>query len=118
MGKGGKPELTDDQSYVKLLLSSAQVSSIIGKGGSNIASLRSDHQVVVKMSRDSTFPEIGKQVCMIGGGQPAVAAALETVFKYVFPDEHASGAPTMLQAVVPALVERFDIEPFPDFSAK
>ena len=106
-GKGGGPSnplVTDDQSYVKLLFSSPQISAVLGKGGATAASLRTDHEVMVKMSKDSTFPEIGKQVCMIAGTQQAVAAALDTVFQYVFPDEHASGESTMLQAVVPAIV--------------
>merc|ERR1719171_913581 len=52
----------------------------------------------------STFPEIGKQVCMIGGTQQGVASALEAVLKFVFPDEYSSGEPTMVQAVIPSKI--------------
>ncbi|XGW05804.1 hypothetical protein V3C99_016282 [Haemonchus contortus] len=73
-----------NQVAVKILIPSAAVGAIIGKGGEAMRNLKSDHQCRVQMSKSSeTYPGTSERICLVKGRVQNVLGVIEVILQRI-----------------------------------
>ncbi|XGW05802.1 hypothetical protein V3C99_016281 [Haemonchus contortus] len=74
----------DNQLAIKILIPSAAVGAIIGKGGEAMRSLKNDHQCRVQMSKSSeTYPGTSERICLVKGRVQNVLGVIDVILQRI-----------------------------------
>ncbi|KAK5977886.1 RNA-binding protein Nova-1 [Trichostrongylus colubriformis] len=74
----------DSQLAVKILIPSAAVGAIIGKGGEAMRNLKNDHQCRVQMSKSSeTYPGTSERICLVKGRVQNVLGVIDVILQRI-----------------------------------
>ncbi|PIO77120.1 KH domain protein [Teladorsagia circumcincta] len=74
----------DNQLAVKILIPSAAVGAIIGKGGEAMRNLKNDHQCRVQMSKSSeTYPGTSERICLVKGRVQNVLGVIDVILQKI-----------------------------------
>ncbi|PAV91786.1 hypothetical protein WR25_24329 [Diploscapter pachys] len=69
---------------IKILIPSTAVGAIIGKGGEAMRSLKTDHQCLVQMSKNTeTYPGTSERICLVKGRLSNVLAVIEKIMETI-----------------------------------
>ncbi|XGW16849.1 hypothetical protein V3C99_001916 [Haemonchus contortus] len=72
----------DNEVAMKILIPSAAVGAIIGKGGEALRTLKIDHHCRIQMSeRSETYPGTSERICLVKGSVRNVLGAIEVLLK-------------------------------------
>ncbi|KHJ96505.1 KH domain protein [Oesophagostomum dentatum] len=74
----------DNNLAVKILIPSAAVGAIIGKGGEAMRNLKNDHQCRVQMSKSSeTYPGTSERICLVKGRVQNVIGVIDVILQKI-----------------------------------
>ncbi|VDL68010.1 unnamed protein product [Nippostrongylus brasiliensis] len=74
----------DNNLAVKILIPSAAVGAIIGKGGEAMRNLKNDHQCRVQMSKSSeTYPGTSERICLVKGRVQNVLGVIDVILQRI-----------------------------------
>uniref|UniRef100_A0A0N4WP05 KH domain-containing protein n=1 Tax=Haemonchus placei TaxID=6290 RepID=A0A0N4WP05_HAEPC len=80
----GEDSKSQDQLAIKILIPSAAVGAIIGKGGEAMRSLKNDHQCRVQMSKSSeTYPGTSERICLVKGRVQNVLGVIDVILQRI-----------------------------------